>query len=242
MRRAASRSADASGVTLPRCQPCANVRGLLEVLAPRTVGFQVVLGGVAGLVVEQGEGDGAQHRLGMAPADGVAGCARRWRRRWPCGRCRGSRGRRSAPEQLEDLVGPRRAHQAGDGPVGGLHVPGVHRLDEVLAGAVGRRQLALLQRPASSTAPFFFLTSCEFLKSFMRPEQRQPAVGVRRGQRRQVGGVDGQHAVELEADRPRLDVAHAGQEDGGEQTLIAGRRRGFWRPPRRAISPAACPR
>ena len=28
--------------------------------------------------------------------------------------------------------------------------------------------------------------------------------------------------MELEADRPRLDGAHAGKEDGGEQLLVAG--------------------
>ncbi len=34
--------------------------------------------------------------------------------------------------------------------------------------------------------------------------------------------VDDQHGVELETDRPRLNAAHAGQEHGAEQLLIAG--------------------
>ena len=35
-----------------------------------------------------------------------------------------------------------------------------------------------------------------------------------------MGGIDDQDRVELEADRPRLDAAHAGQHDGTEELLI----------------------
>jgi hypothetical protein len=54
-----------------------------------------------------------------------------------------------------------------------------------------------------------------------RPENRQPAVLIGRGQAGQVGGVDDQHRVELEADaRPRLDVAHAREQEGGQQFAV----------------------
>ena len=44
-----------------------------------------------------------------------------------------------------------------------------------------------------------------------RPKQRQPAIAIRGGQARQVGGVDDQHGMKLEADRPGLNAAHAGK-------------------------------
>ena len=36
-----------------------------------------------------------------------------------------------------------------------------------------------------------------------------------------MGGVDDQDRVELEADRPRLDAAHAGQHEGTQELLIS---------------------
>ena len=40
-------------------------------------------------------------------------------------------------------------------------------------------------------------------------------------QTRQVGGIYHQHGVKLETDRPRLNVAYAGQQQGGQQLPIA---------------------
>ena len=55
-----------------------------------------------------------------------------------------------------------------------------------------------------------------------RPEDRQPAVGVGRAEAGQVGRVDDQDRVELEADAgPRLDVAHAGQQQRRQHVAVS---------------------
>ena len=54
-----------------------------------------------------------------------------------------------------------------------------------------------------------------------RPEDRQPTVGVGRRKAGEMGGVDHEHGVEFEADRARLNVAHASQQQGREQIAIA---------------------
>ena len=67
----------------------------------------------------------------------------------------------------------------------------------------------------SSTGPIVQLPSLDVLglralEVVERPEDRQPAVGVGRGEAGQVRRVDHQDRVELVADAgPRLDVAHA---------------------------------
>ena len=86
------------------------------------------------------------------------------------------------------------------------------------AGGTADSSTALIvQSPRSSTS-----RACGALEVIERPEDRQPAMLGRRGQAGQVGRVDDQHGVELEADRrPRLDVLHAGQQQRGQQLAIA---------------------
>src|SRR5262249_45861765 len=126
-----------------------------------------------------------------------------------------------AQEDLEDLPQPRRAREGGDGAVGPLRVPVVHRLHEAGLRLVGGGEPGLLDRPHAPVAPAL-VARLRGLEVVDRPEQRQPAVPVRRGQGGLVGGVDHQHRVELEADGPRLDAPDPRQEHGREQVLVAG--------------------
>ena len=54
-----------------------------------------------------------------------------------------------------------------------------------------------------------------------RPEDRQPTVRVGRPKAGEVRGVDHEHGVKFEANGSRLDVAHTGEQQGGEQIAIA---------------------
>ena len=55
-----------------------------------------------------------------------------------------------------------------------------------------------------------------------RPEDGQPPVAVGGGEAGQVRGVDDENGVKFEADRAGLDVAHAGEEERGEDLRIGG--------------------
>ena len=71
-------------------------------------------------------------------------------------------------------------------------------------------------------SPSSLLVACDALKLSSAQNSGSQRSLSARGQAGQVGGVDDQDGVELEADRPRLDAAHAGQEHGAEQLLVAG--------------------
>jgi len=53
-----------------------------------------------------------------------------------------------------------------------------------------------------------------------RPENRQPTFGIGRRKTGKVSGVDHQHRVKLEPDRPRLDVTHTGQQQRRKQVAV----------------------
>ncbi len=85
----------------------------------------------------------------------------------------------------------------------------------------GRRDGRLIHR-AHRPVPLADVLGLRALEVVDRPEDRQPSVGVGRAEAGQVCRVDHQHRVELEPDvGPRLDVAHAGQQQGGQHFLIA---------------------
>src|SRR5439155_11458290 len=108
-----------------------DLRGALEVLAPGAVLFEVVLGWIASLVLEQGIGQRAHYRLGMPPADGL-------HRSPGVGDINGLVADVAevagpvTPEELDDLAGAGIAHECGDGAVSPFLVPVVHRFDEAL--------------------------------------------------------------------------------------------------------------
>ncbi len=194
------------------------VRALL-VASPGPVGRVVAPGGVAILVHQQGTGQRPQDRLGVLPADALE-------RPTTVGHVdrlvadRAEVAGAVPEEQLVDFVGPGRAGQGRHGRVGRLFVPPVHRRGERLAGPAGGRDGRLVHRPHRPVALADVLR-LRALEVVERPEDRQPAVGVGRGEAGQMGRVDRQHGLELVADAgPRLHVAHPGQEQRREHVAV----------------------
>ena len=191
----------------------------LLVVPPGPVGRVVALGGVAVLVHQQGIGQRPQDRLGVLPADALE-------RPTTVGHVdrlvadRAEVAGAVAEEQLVDLVGPGRSGQGRHGRVGRRLVPVVHGRGERRAGLAGGRDGRLVHR-AHRPVPLADVLRLRALEVVERPEDRQPAVGVGRGEAGQVGRVDDQHGVELVADAgPRLHVAHPGQEQRREHVAV----------------------
>ncbi len=188
-------------------------------LPPRPIRFRVSLGRIAFLVHQQRVGQRTQYRLGVLPTDELQRPLRA-----------GHEDRlvtdgtevsgAVAVEQLEDLLGRRRASQAGDRRVGCGFIPVVHRGDERRASFVAWRDRRFVHRPHRPMA-LLHVAGLRVLEIVRRPEQRQPAFGFRRSHRGQMHRVDGQHRVELEPDRrARLHVPHTGQQQGGQQVAV----------------------
>ena len=72
----------------------------------------------------------------------------------------------------------------------------------------------------SVQSPSLMSCACEVLKLSRAQSMGSSRSFDRGGLRQQVGRVDDQHRVELEADRVRLDVADAGQEEARQQVAV----------------------
>ena len=59
-------------------------------------------------------------------------------------------------------------------------------------------------------ATLALIASLGIFEIIQGPKNRKPSIRVRRGQARQMGGINDEHGVELETDRPRLNIAHSG--------------------------------
>ena len=102
--------------------------------------------GLSSFVMLQRIGQRPQHRLGMLPADALPACGGCWRRRSPCGRCRGSRALRSGTTARRFRSCRAVRAKPGHGGIGGCFVPVVHRVDERLPRLVGMRHRRFLHR------------------------------------------------------------------------------------------------
>ena len=81
-------------------------------------------------------------------------------------------------KKLIDLVGPGRSDKPGNGGVGVLFVPVIHRRDEGCFGFVRGRNDAFIDR-RHSPAAVVLLHRLRFLELVESPEYRQPAIGFR---------------------------------------------------------------
>ena len=81
-------------------------------------------------------------------------------------------------KKLIDLVGSGRSDKSGDGGVGVLFVPIVHRCDEGCLGFVRGRNDAFVNRRHSPAAVVLF-HRLRFFELVEGPEYRQPAIGFR---------------------------------------------------------------
>ncbi len=191
-----------------------------EILAKGAVGRQIGFRGVllgAG-AVEQGVGEGAQDGFGVLPADD-------FQRAEAVGDVDGfvadvAKIARAIPaEDFEEFVRRGTAGEGGDGGIGGGLVPVVEGLGEGLLRAVGGWEGGFVDgshRPIAG-ADVLGLRGFELVDG---PEDREPAVAVGGSQAGEVGGVDDEDGVEFEADRSWLDVAHAGEKEGGEDLPV----------------------
>ena len=192
----------------------ADLAGVLEVGLVRPDGD----GARIAVEVEQAEGQRAEDRLGVLPADGLQGPPA----------LRGEDGLVAdvaliadpqAPERLHGLGRPRGPAERGDRRVGRVGVPGLHRPDELRLG-LARPGEACLVHLAERPVPFLDVLRLRGLEVVERPEQGEQPVVLRGGLPQQVRRVDDEDGVELEADRVRLHVADAGQEEGRQQVPV----------------------
>ena len=122
-------------------------------------------------------------------------------------------------EQFKNRMGAGAAHQTADGGISRSLIPVLHRFDEGFPGFLRWRHRQFIGR-AHRPVAFLHVLCLRRFEIIERPENRQPAVRIRRRQAREVRGVDHQHRMEFEADRPRLNVAHTGQQQGREQVAV----------------------
>ena len=193
------------------------VADLLDVLEVRLVGAD---GDGARIVrhVELGERERAEDGLGVLPADRLQGAPAlhgvdRLVADVPLV------ADAVAIERLHDLGRPRIAAERGDGDVGRIGVPGVHRADELGLRPVGPGQVCLVHLGQGPVALLDVL-GLRLLEVVERPEQGEQAIGDLGGLAQQVRRVDDHHRVELEADRVGPDVTDAGEEEAREQVAI----------------------
>ena len=191
-----------------------------QVALPRPFGGQVARR-ARPCAVQQRIGQRTQRPARRAPSRSPPASANCWPRRSPCGRSSGNRARRSGTTARTLRRAPAaRASAAAAASAGASSQRSIASMN-ALAGLVGRRHASI-----SSTAPIVQLPSrivlrLRRLEVVDRPEDRQPAVLVGRGEAGDVRRVHHQHRVKLEAHaRPRLHVAHAGQEQRGHDLAI----------------------
>ncbi len=123
-------------------------------------------------------------------------------------------------EQIEHRLGLGRADQSGDGRIGQRLIPGVQGLAK---GGGGRRRLGHERLADRTHGPVAFahILGLRPLEVVQPPENRQPAVRFRRRQPSQMQRLDHQHRMELEPHaRPRLDVPHPRQQQGGQHLAV----------------------
>ena len=160
--------------------------------------------------VEHPEDERAEHRLGVLPADRLQGSP-----------ALGGEDRlvtdialvahADAPEGLHGLGGSRAAAKGGHGGVGRLGVPLLHRPDEFLFRLMRLGKAAFVDGP-EHPIPLLDVLRLRSLEIIEGPEQGEQPLGHGRRLAQHVRRIDDHHGVELEADRPRLDVADARQE------------------------------
>ena len=146
------------------------------------IGFSGIL--FSAVAIEHGIGQRTQHRLGVLPADGLE-------RAKAVGEVNllmadlAEIAHAVAAENFEDLVSGRGAGQADNRHVGGRLVPVVHGFDEGLAGGVAGGNGRFIDGSHRPVA-FAHVGGLGILECIDGPENREPAVLIRRGQRREM--------------------------------------------------------
>jgi hypothetical protein len=122
-------------------------------------------------------------------------------------------------EYLEQLIRSGGACEPDHGGIRGGLVPIIHcpakRLERTMA-RWDRRFVHRRHRPVA----LLHIGRLRGFELIDRPENRQPAIRIRRGQAGQMRGIHDQHRVEFETHRTRLNVAHARELQRGENFPI----------------------
>ena len=122
------------------------------------------------------------------------------------------------PEGFDDFVRSAAAHKGGDRAIGPLLVPRLHGGVEFVSRLFGRRQRAFeLGHPEIALRDVLRL---RFLELIEGPEERQQPVLGDRVQAHLIRRMDRQNTVEFETGRMRIDVADAGQKEGGQKIAV----------------------
>ncbi len=169
-------------------------------------------------IVELRIGDRSHHRLGVLPADGLQRAPR-------IGDVDGLMAdvaivaRAVTAEQRQALRSGQVADDSRGGDVGSGLVPRFHGPLERLTRLIRAGHEPLVDRGQLPVAGEH-IAKLRCLEIVDRPEERQPAIGWRQIAAGQMHRMHHQHCMELEADRTRLDVAHTGEQQRGEQLVM----------------------
>jgi len=123
-------------------------------------------------------------------------------------------------KSLEYFVRAGGPGQSGHGGIRCGFIPILHGLDERRFGFVRRGHFGFVHC-AHRPIAFARVLRLGGFEGVERPENGEPAVGIRRGNAGKVSGIDDQHGVKFEADRARLNVPDPCEEQCGQQLPIA---------------------
>ena len=116
-----------------------------------------------------------------------------------------------ATHQIKHLLRPHTSHQSRNRRIRPLLIPSIHRRHKLFTRLARLRHCSLHHR-SHRPITLLHIPRLRALKIIKRPENRQPAISIRRIPARQMRRVYHQHRMKFKPHRPRLDISNSRQQ------------------------------